>query len=137
MLTEIPERDAENRRGRWQRILIDEFEDAPRYGAIIWCPECAKPLAVVDHHIADDGQISPSVGHPDSYPPCGWHTNPRLVGWKTIPPPPPRPTFNCERCGAKGRQLGGWGTWGGGAGVICPSCVAALFPPHSTGGGNG
>lgn len=111
-------------RGTWARILIDTLGDSPRWSAMIRCPSCAKPLSLVNHTIAPDGQVSPSVGHPDIYPPCDWHVTPKLVGWVDEPAPAPLPFFTpCERCGAKARQLSGWGTWSGGAGLICPDCI--------------
>ena len=120
MLTDIP-----NGRGvgQWMRVLVDEFGDHPRWGAMVWCPTCAKPLAVVQHAIDANGCVSPSVGHPLTYPPCPWHPpGVKLLGWDKNPPlPEPLPFHECARCHAKDRQLGGWGTWSGG-GIICPEC---------------
>lgn len=121
-MIEIPEGSGQ---GHWQRILVDAYEDAPFWSAIIWCPSCAKPLSLVRHAIADDGQVSPSVGHPDSYAPCGWHVTPKLLGWEVRPAPTVPVIELCQRCGAKARMLGGWGTWSGGAGLICPACIQA------------
>ncbi len=121
MLIEVPEGKG---RGHWQRVIIDEFGDSPCWSAIIWCPDCGKVLALQrGHAIAANGQITPSVGHPDSYPPCPWHTNPRLVGWKELPVPVRPVLETCEKCGARGRQLAGWGTWCNGRGLICPACI--------------
>ncbi len=129
MLIDIPKRTGMERRGCWQRITIDEAGDDPIYSAIIWCPGCGKPLALQrGHHIADDGQISPSVGHPTTYPPCGWHTNPKLLGW--VPGKPATiPYTTCERCTRRSRLVSGWGTWAQGAGLICAECFAEV---HST-----
>jgi hypothetical protein len=126
MQIEIPEGKG---RGHWQRVIIDEFGDSPCWSAIIWCPDCSRILALQrGHAIAADGQITPSVGHPDSYAPCGWHVNPKLVGWQVLPAPLVRPLNTCVACGFQARHLGGWGTWSG-SGLICPDCVAAKRTP--------
>jgi len=124
MQTEIPRGKG---KGHWELVLFDEYGDKPHRTAIVWCPKCGKPLNCVNHTIAANGQISPSLGHPIEYPPCPWHTSPRLVGWESIPDPQPKPfCMECARCGAKGRQAGGWGRGYGFAGDICPKCVAEL-----------
>jgi hypothetical protein len=46
----------------------------------------------------------------------------------------PELMVKAERCGKETRMLGGWGTWSGGHGVICPTClgehvIAAMQPP--------
>lgn len=129
-MIEVPEGKG---RGHWQRVLLDEYGDSPAWSAIIWCPSCARPLALQrGHTIADNGQISPSVGHPDSYPACDWHCHPRLLGWQTLPVPERRVLSTCARCGAQGRQLGGWGTHGQYDGLICNKCVGELFAPRMT-----
>ena len=114
---------------------VDEYGDRPRWVAMLWCVDCGRPLVLTNHTIAADGQVTPSVGHPENYPPCSWHPTPRLIGWVSEPDPEPRPiAAPCEQCGAKSRQLGGWGTWSGGAGLICPFCVAgrvAMCGPRS------
>lgn len=110
-------------RGHWQRILVDAFGDAPFWSAVIWCPSCTRPLSLVRHAIAANGQVNPSVGHPDSYPPCDWHVNPKLLGWEERPAPVAPVIVKCQRCGTEARQLGGWGTWSGGDGLICPACI--------------
>jgi hypothetical protein len=110
-------------RGKWQRIILDEFSDMPLWSAVIWCPECALPMILQrGHRIAADGRITPSVGHPTSYPPCPWHTNPHLVGWIELPAPAVRDLTICAKCGAQSRALGGWGTWSG-TGLLCPKCL--------------
>jgi hypothetical protein len=119
--------------GRWMRILHDEFGDHPRWSAIVWCPSCRKPLALINHEIGVDGTVTEPVGHPETYEPCSWHpAQLRLVGWEHNPPAPePLPYHECEKCQAKGRQYGGWGTWSGGPGLICPKCIAEIWgrPP--------
>lgn len=113
-------------KGHWELILCDEFGDNPHWSAIVWCPECGRPLSCVNHTIAADGTISPSLGHPTEYPACAWHTNPRLIGWENRQAPPKQPSVTCARCGAQSRQLSGWGSGYGFAGDICPNCVAVL-----------
>jgi hypothetical protein len=120
MQTEIPEGKG---RGHWQRVLLDAQGDSPCWSAIIWCPDCGRILALQrGHAIATNGQITPSVGHPDEYPACPWHTHPRLLGWSVLPTPPQYALETCEQCGAQSRSIGGWGTWSGGRGLICRTC---------------
>jgi hypothetical protein len=110
--------------GHWQRILVDELGDHPKWAAIVWCPECGRGLFARNHTIDGNGQITPSLGHPTEYPPCGWHTSPKLLDWAPVPPTPgPREFNTCAGCGFKDRSLGGWGTWGDVVGLICPQCV--------------
>jgi hypothetical protein len=126
MQTEIPHGKG---KGHWQRTLVDELGDNPHWGALVWCPECGRVLFAKDHAISAGGQITPSLGHPDDYPACPWHTHPRLVGWSPVPPTPaPREFSTCESCGVKSRSIGGWGTWSGGRGIICPTCFAGRLP---------
>lgn len=113
--------------GKWQRIIIDEFGDHPRWSAIIRCPECKVFLPIPNHTISADGQVTPSVGHDPKWPACSWHPTPKLIGWAPCPPDPePRPTFDCGRCGSKGRQLSGWGI-AGGFPLVCPECMKRLL----------
>ena len=118
--------------GTWTRVLVDEFGDRPRWGAMVRCPDCSRPLLARDHHIADDGQITPSLGHPTEYPPCGWHVSPKLLDWSPVPAPPPaRASETCARCGARDRCIGGWGTWSQ-AGIICRECVKVVHVVPAT-----
>jgi hypothetical protein len=118
MLIELPNGKG---RGQWQRILIDEFSDHPRWTAIIRCPDCGDILPIVNHAISSDGWVTPSVGHPVRVS-CTWHVAPKLLGWAPCPPPPaPRETYECAKCGVKGRQLAGWGVASGG--LLCPECI--------------
>jgi hypothetical protein len=118
--------------GKWQRVIVDEFGDTPRWTALIRCPECKVFLPLTDHTIASDGQVTPSVAHDPRLPPCSWHPTPKLLGWSPCPPAPePKPFHEpCGRCGAKGRQLGGWGV-GWGFLLVCPDCVKQLSA-HNT-----
>ena len=126
MLINIPRAtdDTYHVKGTWQRVLFhtSEPEYRPFYSAMICCPECGEYLNLVNHTIASDGQVSPSVGHPKNTG-CPWHTNPRLIGWEQWPLPEIPPIFTCERCGTTAHGLGGWGTWNGGNGDICNKCV--------------
>ena len=120
MLVNIPEGKGP---GTWQRMLADSYTDHPRYTAMITCPVCNRYLYCYNHTIAADGQITPSVGHPHTYPPCTWHTFPKLLGWAPVPAIPIYPLFHCGVCARTTRQLSGWGTFLG-KDVICPECLA-------------
>lgn len=114
-------------RGHWHRILLDEFEDAPKWGAVVWCPGCGKPMLMRDHTVDANDRVHPSLGHPLEYGECGWHTDPYLVGWNPVPPIPVRPVIeHCGKCGRRARSLSGWGTWNG-PGLLCPPCFAAMM----------
>jgi hypothetical protein len=126
MLVEIPMRigDDHYQTGTWHRFLAHtpEPEYRPFWSAMITCPECGKFLNAINHTISADGQISPSLGHPVEYPPCGWHTNPKLIGWEQWPVPPIPNPETCEKCGFVAHTIGGWGTWNGGTGLLCAKC---------------
>lgn len=120
-------------RGHWMRVPANEFGDNPFWTAIVWCPECGKPLNAIQHQIGADGQITPSLGHPVEYPPCSWHVSPRLIGWdghqsspNRVPPPMPRQIETCAKCGKQSRDIGGWGTHGSYTGIICFDCRKEL-----------
>lgn len=122
-LHEAPQ-DRKTAPGTWRRLLAHtpEPECRPYWTAIVTCPECARPLLASLHTISEDGQISPSLGHPMNYPNCSWHTRPRLIGWNPLPPLPPTPNIEtCAKCGKQAHQIGGWGTWTG-PGIICIEC---------------
>jgi len=55
-------------RGKWRKV-----------GALIYvqCPQC-NYCAALQHEIAPDGTVTPSVECPSG---CGFHTNVRLTGW--------------------------------------------------------
>src|ERR1035437_6734 len=127
MLTDIPMGigDDHYQKGTWRRFLCHtpEPEYRPYWSAMVTCPECGKFLNCANHTISADGQISPSLGHPTEYPPCGWHTNPKLLGWEQWPVPPIPEIETCERCGCQAHSIGGWGTWSKGIRLICPKCI--------------
>lgn len=128
MLIEIPQGKG---RGRWQRYLVNapgNPDDGPRHwSALVWCPDCGRVLDARNHTTADSGQVSPSLGHPESYQPCGWHVHPLLLGWAPLPEMPPLVALtSCANCSRQTRSLGGWGTWGN-PGVICPGCRVQLY----------
>jgi len=112
------------KRGQWQRVLIDEFGDQPRWSALIQCPDCGTHLPIPNHTISAEGQVTPSVAHPASA--CAWHPpGLKLLDWAPCPEAPgPLPTHECFRCGAKGRQLSGWALAGG---LTCPACFQKLL----------
>jgi hypothetical protein len=60
-----------NERGTWKRVGDD---------VQIVCPKCGK-IAFLDHDIADDGTVTPSVVCPRER--CDWHVMVVLVGWGT------------------------------------------------------
>jgi len=129
MLTDLPMAHGRLTRGTWQRVLTHtpEPEFKPYWTAIVCCPDCGKLLTCCLHTIAPDGQISPSLGHPTSYPPCGWHTNPKLLDWAPLPPTPPTPEIStCAKCGKQAHTIGGWGTWGN-PGIICSTCFKEIY----------
>jgi hypothetical protein len=113
-------------KGKWSRLLLDEFGDRPRWSAMIRCPECDQRLPIINHTISADGQVTPSVGHPIGMS-CTWHVSPKLIGWAPCPPAPEIKPYiaECERCHKSTRQLGGWGV-GLGFGTVCPKCIAEL-----------
>lgn len=51
--------------GRWRPVLLDGERTAR-----IACPSCGT-LGLLDHEIAEDGAVSPSVVCPRDG--CGWH----------------------------------------------------------------
>lgn len=128
-MIELLEAKSGNKRqpGTWVKVLAHtpEPEFKPFWTAVVNCPECGRMLNATLHSIAANGQISPSLGHPDSYPPCAWHVNPRLMGWtpNEWPLPETAPLETCERCKKQAHSIGGWGTWSGGRGIICSECV--------------
>jgi hypothetical protein len=127
MLIELPHGKS---RGQWQRMLVDEYGDAPRWSAMIRCPDCEERLSLLDHKIADDGQVTPSVGHWNNAG-CAWHTSPKLVGWSPCPPTPEVKPYiaECEKCHKKLRQLGGCGVNAGGYRLLCQPCMQPFLAP--------
>lgn len=113
--------------GHWMPVIVDEWEDSPRWSAVVWCPDCGKPLSCIRHNIAANGQINPSLGHPVEYPPCPWHVSPRLIGWEVLAPLHVRTESKneCERCHRLSRLLGGWGV-GWGYKLVCNNCIGEL-----------
>ena len=130
MLIEIPpSAGAKRKPGTYERVLhhTPEPEFRPYWSAIVWCPECGRPLSAGKHAIAPNGQISPSLGHPTSYPACGWHTSPRLLEWHPEQwgtPPTPKPE-TCAKCGRVSHTIGGWTICG--AGLVCETCFYDLY----------
>lgn len=58
------------RRGQWRIVA----------GAIwVSCPDCAA-VGMLDHDVADDGAVSPSLVCPREG--CGFHAWARLGGWR-------------------------------------------------------
>ena len=103
------------RAGHWTLCVIDQLGDHPRYSALIFCLLCGRALSLINHTIAVDGHVTPSVGHPDAYrradgSMCPWHPTPRLLDWPTdLPSISPIAKSRCEKCGRESRSIGGWG----------------------------
>lgn len=58
-------------RPSWSPATVDGKKTA-----LVRCGDCGGG-ALLDHDIADDGKVSPSLGCPF----CGWHVFIRLEGW--------------------------------------------------------
>ena len=80
--------------GQWK--LCVEMERNPpivkRFIANYFCPKCGNEMTLMNHAIADDGTVSPSVVEPKDFmnpypgkcprPICGtFHENLKLEGW--------------------------------------------------------
>lgn len=61
-------------RPRWRPL-----RDGARWSATLTCGLCGRPATLVDHEIADDGTVSPSVECPHDG--CRWHVFVKLNGW--------------------------------------------------------
>lgn len=49
----------------------------------VWCPDCGN-AATLDHDIADDGTVSPSLVCPHvKHDACGFHEFVKLEGWES------------------------------------------------------
>lgn len=126
MLVEIPRGNSSDKRapGTWWPVIehTPEPEFRPYWSALVFCPDCRKPLTCKAHSIAQDGQVTPSLGHPVIWAACGWHVTPRLLGWEAHnwPLPPVSNPETCAKCGKVSHTIGGWGTWQGG--IICHEC---------------
>ena len=113
-------------RGHWVPVLIGVDDGQPRWSANVCCPQCGRYLSLINHRIDASGEVSPSIGHPPQFMPCGWHPNAQLIGWDQLPPvPPPLPLSTCERCGRQQHSIGGWGI-GWGYKLVCGQCIAAM-----------
>lgn len=127
MTTPIPRGNGRN--GTWAPWVAHtpEPEYRPYWAASVGCPRCGVRMSLARHSIAPDGTVTPSIGHPEGVPDCGWHPAPGvLVGWpevltQSLPAVPAIST--CERCGKQSHTIGGWSTWSGGAGIICDGCA--------------
>ncbi len=62
--------------GPWWKPVTD----GDKRSATICCPDCNK-VAYLDHQIADNGDVYPSVVCPT--PGCNWHVYVTLVGWSS------------------------------------------------------
>ena len=72
MKVDVPRDDKSGARPYW-RLL----RDGERRSATLVCPNGHR--AALDHDIAADGTVSPSVVCPEDG--CDWHVHVRLVGW--------------------------------------------------------
>lgn len=58
----------------WIRVLRTGKPDS----ATVVCPS-GHVGSLLDHEIADDGSVTPSLVCPEDG--CGWHEHVRLIGW--------------------------------------------------------
>lgn len=111
--------------GEWVPTPIydaDQRVTRGRWSAVLWCPDCGKPMSI-PHAIDADGTATPSVQCPRAR--CGWHPGrTRFVGWSDLPPvPDAAPPSTCTKCGRVDRGIGGWGLIHGG--LLCDKCFAS------------
>lgn len=60
--------------GEWKPLRSEGTHTAS-----VRCPECDELATLIDHTIAPNGMISPSLQCPTKD--CTWHVNARLAGW--------------------------------------------------------
>ena|SRR5579859_6541318 len=74
----------------WPQVAIGE--DRPRW-AVLYCPECGRPISLHQHTISPTGSVSPSVVCPNPHPlycntpqgpRCTFHDMVTLDGWDRI-----------------------------------------------------
>jgi hypothetical protein len=61
----------------------DRFEPGMWKGSVtiyVSCPKCGL-IAALDHQVADDGTVTPSLVCPEDEGGCGWHDTVRLDSW--------------------------------------------------------
>lgn len=63
-------------REKWNRVVNGQRE---QIGATFECPKCGETGSLMNHAIAADGTVSPSVIC--SYN-CGFHDHIKLLGWQ-------------------------------------------------------
>lgn len=67
-------------KGVWERRQISQSVTEPRVKtAALSCPNCGQAASLIDHDIASDGTVSPSVVCPMAE--CGFHDMVQLIGW--------------------------------------------------------
>lgn len=69
-------RDNELKPGTWKPVYVDMKRTAK-----LACPGCGN-AAVLDHEIAPDGTVTPSVECP--FEPCTFHDDVKLLGWVEV-----------------------------------------------------
>lgn len=65
--------------GTWKGLTLSEGGRS----ASFTCPKCGQLAVLIDHDIADDGEVSPSVVCPNDG--CTFHEYVRLDGWRGVP----------------------------------------------------
>lgn len=98
---------------------------------VVFCPECGRGLSLINHSIAPDGTVTPSISHPESHRKadgslCSWHPTARLLDRPNLPAPSPMPLSTCARGEAKSRSVDGWGSVGNFTGIVCAKCFREL-----------
>lgn len=69
-------------KGTWRPVDFDG-----RMSAILFCPKCGQSMTILDHHIADDGTVTPSVVGPSiacANSRCDFHDFVKLELWNPI-----------------------------------------------------
>jgi hypothetical protein len=59
--------------------LVEQYGNGRDSVLVLRC-NCGKIIRLLDHNVAADGTVSPSLWH--DVPGCGWHVMGRLEGWE-------------------------------------------------------
>jgi hypothetical protein len=61
--------------------LVEKHAKGRDVALVLRC-NCGKVIRLLDHRIAADGTLSPSIWH--DIPGCGWHVFGKLQGWDGV-----------------------------------------------------